>query len=134
MKKKLIIYFAFLACFSIQVFAQIPTNVLVNIVKAEDERRYDKTLEDLMKNPSEQIRARAALAAGRIGDERAVPLLTNLLENDTVAVRPTAAFALGEIESTKAADAILKTLKVPDASPEVRARLTEAAGKIAAAA
>ena len=133
MKKNLIICFVILVCFSVQSFAQIPTTLSVQIVKAEDERRYDKTLEDLMKNQSEKIRARAALAAGRIGDEKAIPMLVNLLENDTDAVRPTAAFALGEIESTKAADAILKVLKVPNTSTEVRARLVEAAGKIAAA-
>jgi len=132
MKKILTICFA-VFCFSVSILAQVPTNILVNIVKAEDERRYDKTLEDLMKNPGEKIRARAALAAGRVGDERAVPTLANLLENDTDAVRPTAAFALGETESLKAADAILKVLKVPTISPELRARLTEAAGKIAAA-
>jgi len=131
MKKILTICFA-IFCFSVSILAQVPTNILVNIVKAEDERRYDKTLEDLMKNPGEKIRARAALAAGRVGDERAVPTLANLLENDTDAVRPTAAFALGETESVKAADAILKVLKVPTISPELRARLTEAAGKIAA--
>jgi cyclophilin family peptidyl-prolyl cis-trans isomerase/HEAT repeat protein len=133
MKKFLTICFAILVCFSVQSVAQLPTNVLVNIVKAEDERRFDKTLEDLMKNQNEKIRARAALAAGRIGDERAVPMLVNLLENNTDAVRSTAAFALGEIESIKAADSVLKNLKNPSTLPEVRARLVEAAGKIAAA-
>ena len=133
MRNFLTICSAILVCFSSQIFAQIPTNLSVQIVRSEDERRYDETLEDLMKNPGEKIRARAALAAGRIGDERAIPMLVNLLENDTDAVRPTAAFALGEIESAKAAGAILKVLKVPNTSPEVRARLVEAAGKIAAA-
>jgi len=133
MRNFLTICSAILVCFSSQIFAQIPTNLSVQIVRSEDERRYDEILEDLMKNPGEKIRARAALAAGRIGDERAIPMLVNLLENDTDAVRPTAAFALGEIESAKAAGAILKVLKVPNTSPEVRARLVEAAGKIAAA-
>ncbi|MCY7347725.1 MAG: peptidylprolyl isomerase [Pyrinomonadaceae bacterium] len=132
MKKNLIICLAVL-CFSLQIFAQVPTATLVNIVKAEDERRYDKTLEDLMKNPVEQIRIRAALAAGRIGDDKAIPMLVSLLSNDSDAVRPTAAFALSEIESLKAADAILKVLKAANTAPEVRARLVEAAGKIAAA-
>ena len=134
MKKIIIAVFLTLISFSINAFAQIQTNILVQIVRAEDERRYDKTLEDLIKNANAKIRTRAALAAGRIGDEKAIPALANLLENDKDAeVRTMAAFALGEIESIKAADAILKVLsdtKNPDA---IRARATEAAGKIAAA-
>jgi cyclophilin family peptidyl-prolyl cis-trans isomerase/HEAT repeat protein len=133
MKKILTACFAILLLLSVQSFAQIPTDVLVQIVRAEDERRFDKTLEDWMQSENAQIRARAALAAGRIGDERAVPMLIAALENDTNAVSATAAFALGEIESVKAADTILKILQSPNASPEIRARLTEAAGKIAAA-
>jgi len=122
-----------LFCFSLQTFAQIPATVLVQIVRSEDERRFDKTLEDLMKSESERIRVRAALAAGRIGDEQAIPALTNLLEKDSNAVRAMAAFALGEIESIKAADAIIKTLSAANTADAVRARLVEAAGKIAAA-
>ncbi len=120
-------------CFSLTISAQIPTPILVSIVKAEDERRYDKTLEDLLKNSDEKIRTRAALAAGRIGDERAIPALVNLLEKDSDAARATAAFALGEIESAKASDAVLKNLANEKLAAEIRARLIEAAGKIAAA-
>lgn len=133
MKKFIFAFFA-VVCFSISVCAQIPTATLVNIVKAEDERRFDKTLEDLLKSPNEKIRIRAALAAGRIGDERAVPVLINLLETDSsVEVGTMAAFALGEIESIKAADAILKVLAKTSNNDSIRARAVEAAGKIAAA-
>ena len=132
MKIILTVCFAVL-CFSVQIFAQIPTATLVNIVRAEDERRYDKTLEDSLKSPDEKIRLRAALAAGRIGDERAIPTLISLLEKDAGAVRAMAAFALGEIESLKAAEAVLKNLANEKLAAEVRARLTEAAGKMAAA-
>lgn len=133
MKKLLIACFA-ICCFSVSLFAQIPTATLVSIVKAEDERRFDKTLEALLKSPNEKIRIRAALAAGRIGDERAVPILANLLEADSSAeVKTTAAFALGEIESIKAADAIIKVLSDTRTDGTIRARAVEAAGKIAAA-
>ncbi len=132
MKKILIICFALYL--SIQIFAQIPTNVLVQIVKAEDELRFDKTLEDLLKSTDANIRKRAALCAGRIGDERANVALTNLLEKDaSTEVRAIAAFALGEIESIKSADAILKVLQDTKNADEIRARAIEAAGKIAAA-
>jgi cyclophilin family peptidyl-prolyl cis-trans isomerase/HEAT repeat protein len=133
MKKILLISFAIFVCFSQSVLAQIPTAVLVQIVRAEDERRYDKTLENLLTNPDEKIRARAALAVGRIGDERSIPALVNLLDKDSDAVRAMAAFAVGEIESAKGADAVLKTLKNEKNSAAVRARSIEAAGKIAAA-
>ncbi len=133
MKKIITICFAVLVCFSVQSFAQVPVNILVQISKVEDELRYDKTLEDLMKNPNEKIRLRAALAAGRIGDDKAILMLVNVLENDSDAVRATAAFAVGEIESIKGADAILKILKNERIAPEIRARAVEAAGKIAAA-
>lgn len=132
MKKILFAGFAALF-FSFTLFAQMPTTILVSIVKAEDERRYDKTLADLLNSADEKIRVRAALAAGRIGDDKAIPSLVNLLEKDSAAVRATAAFALGEIESAKASNAILKNLGDEKTAPDVRARLTEAAGKIAAA-
>ncbi|HSU24800.1 MAG TPA: HEAT repeat domain-containing protein, partial [Pyrinomonadaceae bacterium] len=115
------------------LFSQIPLVTTVQIIKAEDARRYDAGFERLMRSPNAEARRRAALAAGRIGDARAVPLLATLLESDpSEPVRAMAAFALGEIESVAAADAILKALdpKVPGA---VRARAIEAAGKIAAA-
>jgi cyclophilin family peptidyl-prolyl cis-trans isomerase/HEAT repeat protein len=133
MKKILFAFFVVFICFSAPVSAQIPTNILVRIVKAEDERRYDKTLENLIKDPNPKIRARAILAAGRIGDERAVPALVPFLNDSRDAgVQAMAAFALGEIESIKGADAILAVLKNEKYFPEVRARAIEAAGKIAA--
>ena len=133
MKKILSAFFA-VCCFSIIAFAQIPTATLVVIVKAEDERRCDATLENLLQSPNEKIRVRAALAAGRIGDERAVTPLIELLEKDlSIEVRTMAAFALGEIESLKSANAIVKVLADTKINGHVRARAIEAAGKIAAA-
>jgi HEAT repeat protein len=126
--------FAVLFCFPIAFFGQIPSATLIQIVKAEDERRFDDVVENLLKNPVAKIRARAALAAGRIGDERALPALVSLLEKDSDSVvRATSAFAIGEIESVKGAGAIVEALKNRDTPNEVRARVLEAAGKIAAA-
>ncbi|HTK37406.1 MAG TPA: peptidylprolyl isomerase [Pyrinomonadaceae bacterium] len=114
--------------------AQIMADVAVQIVIAEDARAYDKSLEDLMSSPDDKIRERAALAAGRIGSEAAIPALTSLLQKEKSAqVQAMAAFALGEIESIKAADAIIKILQTPETTATVRARAVEAAGKIAAA-
>src|SRR3954462_5589257 len=41
--------------------------------KAEDARRYDAVLENLMKSSTADVRKRAALAAGRIGKEESIP-------------------------------------------------------------
>ena len=124
---------ALILIFSVSALTQIPAAVHIQILKAEDARRYDKTLEDLIDHTDEHVRVRAILAAGRIGDEKAIPRLASLLESGSVKVREIAAFALGEIESANAADAILKALKDPKTPAPVRARAVEAAGKIAAA-
>ncbi len=132
--KKIILIVVIGLVFGSLVSGQIPMAALVKIVKAEDARAYDKTLEDLIKVPNSAVRLRAALAAGRIGSDAAIPLLSILLENDpAIQVREMAAFALGEIESIKAADTILKTLQDPKTPDAIRARAIEAAGKIAAA-
>lgn len=132
MKKIFFILFALACCLTQEFRAQIPTNTLVQIVKAEDERRYDATLENLLKSADAKIRQRAVLAAGRIGDERAVPALIAHLDDDP-ATAAMILFALGEIESPNAAPQITEILKNTAQSDEIRARAIEAAGKIAAA-
>ncbi|MDQ3819392.1 MAG: HEAT repeat domain-containing protein, partial [Acidobacteriota bacterium] len=112
----------------------IPNDVILRIVRAEDERRYDNDLGVLLFDKDPRVRARASLAAGRIGDERAVASLVNLLQTDKEAsVRSRAAFALGEIESVTGAAALSEALEKTSETNEVRARSIEALGKIAAA-
>ena len=65
-----------------------------------------------MKSPNEQVRNRAALAAGRIGNDAAIPALSSMLEKGSVKEREMAAFALGEVESIKGSDAILRELGI----------------------
>lgn len=114
--------------------ASVPTPTMLQIVRAEDELRFDKDLQQLLKSRDAVVRARAALAVGRTGDETAVNSLIELLDKDAdETVRLTAAFALGEIESIKAADRIQRTLDKKDEAVAVRARALEAAGKIVAA-
>jgi cyclophilin family peptidyl-prolyl cis-trans isomerase/HEAT repeat protein len=134
MKKIISVCFIAFVCFSASAFAQISTNILVQIVKAEDELRFDQTLTNLMKNADTKVRTRAALAAGRIGNDAAIPTLITLLEKDSSAeVRTMAVFAIGEIESIKGADAVLKVLQDTKNDDLLRARTVESAGKIAAA-
>jgi cyclophilin family peptidyl-prolyl cis-trans isomerase/HEAT repeat protein len=113
---------------------RVPPETLLQIVQAEDERRWeDSDLGKLLSDSNAAVRARAALAAGRIGDEGAVVPLGNLLRADRdEAVRLNAAFALGEVESEAGAAALTETLRLSK-SPELRARCVEALGKIAAA-
>ena len=112
----------------------LPHNVLLRIVMAEDKRLWDSYLDTLLRDSDASIRSRAALAAGRIGDQAAVTTLVSLLEkDDDDAVRAMAAFALGEIESVIAADALIGELKQQTASSELKSRIVEAIGKIAAA-
>jgi cyclophilin family peptidyl-prolyl cis-trans isomerase/HEAT repeat protein len=111
----------------------VPKLLLLRIIRVEDERRWDDDLRSLFRVRNANVRSRAALAAGRIGNEAAVPDLIRLLNHDDEAdVRAMAAFALGEIESPSAADALLATLK--ETREEIlRAQAVEALGKIAAA-
>src|SRR5437763_3641298 len=114
--------------------AVVPEETLLRIVEAEDERRWEESdLGSLLTDANPAVRRRAALAAGRIGDEGAVTRLATLLGGDAdEGVRATAAFALGEVESGSGAGALLDALG-RSKSPEVRARAVEALGKIAAA-
>ena len=117
-----------------QAIDSIPIATQLQILQAEDERRWDGTVSRLLVHPNAAIRARAALAAGRIGDDRATLLLTPLLDNDKDQnVRAIVAFAIGEIESPDGAVALAKITQRTDETPEVRRRAIEGLGKIAAA-
>ena len=109
--------------------------VSLRILRAEDERRWDSELETLLTDKNNEVRRRAVLAAGRIGNPGAVPSLIALLQNDSDdSVRAMAAFGLGEIESVDAAEALIAVLNLSQREPaEIRARAVEALGKIAAA-
>lgn len=110
----------------------VPDDVLIKIVTAEDARDPAPVI-PLLSNVNAAIRYRSALAAGRIGDEKALPGLTELLSDDVVDVRAMAAFAIGEVESAKGSEALLKVLNDSEAPDALRARAVEAVGKIAAA-
>lgn len=105
---------------------------LINIVKAEDARDASPVIA-MLTNVNTAIRYRAALAVGRIGDDKAIDGLIALLKDDSIDVRSMAAFAIGEIESAKGSDAIVKLLDDPKTPDAVLARAVEAAGKIATA-
>src|SRR6185436_8818977 len=108
----------------------IPPATLLLITRVEDERRWDDDLRNLLSSPNAAVRRRAALAAGRIGNESSVAALANLLETDNdAAVCSMAAFALGEVESAAGANVLLTPLKNTSVAGELRARSIEALGK-----
>jgi cyclophilin family peptidyl-prolyl cis-trans isomerase/HEAT repeat protein len=138
MKRFITIFITLFLFSSVQIIGQVvdfknvPMEQMLQIVQAEDELRFDKTLETLVKHPNPHVRRRAILAAGRIGDKDAIPLLADALEKDLNNIRQMAAFAIGEIESPEGAEAILKALSDRKLNSDVRSRAIEAAGKIAA--
>ncbi len=84
---------------------QIPGRVMLRIVRAEDERRWNDDLTSLLSDKDPRVRKRAALALGRIGDERALPAISAGLKSEQdIDVRQMYAFAIGEIESPAGAD------------------------------
>lgn len=114
------------------VSAQVPLNINVQVVKAEDARDAAPVIA-LLNDANPKIRLRAALAAGRIGDDKAIEGLGKLMNDKSLEVRAMAVFAIGEIESEKGSGAILAEDSSEVSGAAVMARRLEAAGKIAAA-
>ncbi len=113
--------------------APIPSNIHARIIQLEDERNLNgDELTGLLKHQSPEVRCRAALAIGRIGDKRGTEPLINTLQKDVdTFARAMAAFALGEIEDVQAASALLDVVNSPKERLTVQARAIEALGKIA---
>jgi len=87
------------------------------LVSAEDRRAYDApVLEAAAGSHDAAVRARAALALGRIGDERAAEPLRSLLGDRAPAVREQAAFAAGILGEAALSDPLLPLLGDSDAA------------------
>jgi cyclophilin family peptidyl-prolyl cis-trans isomerase/HEAT repeat protein len=112
---------------------QVPGQIMMRVVRAEDERRWNDGLTSLLRDKDGRVRKRAALALGRIGDERALPALSDALQSDQdIDVRQMCAFAIGEIESPAGVEALVVVLDDTRQPGAVRARAVEALGKIGA--
>jgi cyclophilin family peptidyl-prolyl cis-trans isomerase/HEAT repeat protein len=112
------------------VAASIPP-AIVQITAWEDQRASSAELLAFLADSDAVVRARTALALGRIGRAADVPALTPLLQDPEAVVRRNAAFALGEIEDSTAAVPLARMLvagKEPDAT--VRALAVEGLGKL----
>ena len=118
-----------------QTAQSVPRATLLRILRAEDTRTWDDEMRALLLDKSAAVRLRAALAAGRIGDDKAVPALVDLMRKDADnGVQAMAAFALGETEAPSAAEPLIEIVTRKEVQPaNLRARAVEALGKIAAA-
>ncbi len=78
-------------------------DALAGVLAAEDARRYDgPLLSGAARHPSPQVRRRAALAIGRIGDRSGTPTVIELLADPDSSVQRDAAFALGLLRDPSA--------------------------------
>jgi cyclophilin family peptidyl-prolyl cis-trans isomerase/HEAT repeat protein len=84
---------------------------VAQLLALEDRREYDAAaLRRGTRHPEALVRWRSAMAAGRIGDRAAVPLLLPMLSDPDTTVRAEAAFALGLLADTAAGAELAQTL------------------------
>jgi cyclophilin family peptidyl-prolyl cis-trans isomerase/HEAT repeat protein len=99
------------------------------IARAEDRRDWaDGTLRHALKHADPAVRARAALAVGRLQDSTTVADLVPLLSDPAAEVRREAIFALGQIGNAVARAPLEQQLESADA--ESKALAIEALGKL----
>ena len=109
--------------------ASSPAAVMRAIALAEDRRDgASGTLQRALAHEDATVRARAALALGRLQDSSDVAVLVPVLRDRVPAVRREAAFALGQIGHRDARGPLEDALRDPDA--EVVELAVEALGKL----
>lgn len=84
---------------------------LAPVLAAEDAREWQQDLfQRSLLAPDSVVQRVAALAAGRIGDFRATPLLLRTLDQPDTTVRVAAAFALGLLRDSAAVEPLIQRL------------------------
>jgi cyclophilin family peptidyl-prolyl cis-trans isomerase/HEAT repeat protein len=104
------------ACVATPARAQNETmiEVLAPILAATDARSWDEAaLRRGLTFPDSTVREQAALAAGRLGDPAAVPLLVPTLDDSVAIVRSAGAFSLGLVGDSGAVSPIIRRLTTP---------------------
>lgn len=105
-----------------------PLELEARVIHLEDQRVSTRQLVPYLESDSAAIRARAALAVGRIGDESSGGLLVPLLADPDIAVATNAAFALGLTGQAEYADDLLD--QAWDLPSVVAAKAVESAGRL----
>ncbi len=99
------------------------------IIRCEDRREITSALKEFLENPDPELRARAALAVGRIGTSGSGQLLYDLITSDSsMDVVGKAAFAIGLTGEQRFADDLLDLAL--DQPSKVTVRLVEAGGRL----
>jgi cyclophilin family peptidyl-prolyl cis-trans isomerase/HEAT repeat protein len=128
MQKSLTVLFILIAFLS---YADSPNRIIAIL---ENERKLeaepDVKLSSFFKSNDANIRSRAILAAGRIGNPGILPALQPLLKDPIADVRTELAFALGQIHSRKGLPLAIALLKDPDEN--IKRLAIESLGKIGA--
>lgn len=109
-------------------------NSLETIIESEDSRTLKKEVLELTKSSKQDLRRRAYLAIGSIGDNSGLSVLISALGSEKEpSLRQVIVFAIGEMEEKKAVTDLLKLLASTKEALEIRARAAEALGKISTA-
>lgn len=103
-------------------------DVQAAILRAEDRRVVDDALRGALADSHPEVRARAALALGRIGSADDRETLEGLLSDPEAAVRGEAAFALGLLGLPESVTALSQAAVDPD--PNVRTSVAIGLGRI----
>lgn len=102
---------------------------LAEIISLEDSRTHTDRLTSYTHDKNSELRAKAALAIGRIGQPQAAPILFEMLADEILEVSRTAAFALGLTDSRQFAERILDVAWEMPTS--VMTEAVKAAGRLA---
>ena len=110
--------------------AAMPASVVLRDIALAEDRRdpLGGSLQEALSHPDPVVRARAALAIGRLQDSSDVAVLVAHLGDRVPEVRREVAFALGQIGHRRARVALEGALR--DADPEVVELAVEALGKL----
>ncbi|MCX6834479.1 MAG: peptidylprolyl isomerase [candidate division Zixibacteria bacterium] len=101
---------------------------LAEIVHIEDTRQLTDQLQNYLTDDSSRVRARAALAVGRIAHEKSAALLIGMIADTSLEVARTAAFAIGLTGQSSYADTLARMAAELPAS--VAARAVKSAGRM----
>ena len=106
-----------------------PAEARAHLMQLEDRRAFDSPiLTSAAKHPDASVRAQAALAAGRIDDDRGQTLVEGMLGDPAPSVRASAALACQLLEDGGATPALIRLLSDPD--PEAAASGARAIGAL----
>lgn len=99
------------AATSLRAQSEATVEIIGGILAAEDARTFNRPLlEQALVHPDTLVRARAAMAVGRIGDAGGIELLAPLVEQGELNVAAPSLFALGLLRDTATVPLIVRRL------------------------